>query len=222
MKHRMVLVALTLALVLASFTPATAQTSITFGGWSSFVVDNGDRASEEPILYLSVDQAFAHGLSLGVWGSAGENKGREADIAAGWKGKNTALKVFYIRHAGGSTANLVQVDMRGFVAVGKDAELFFMLSPILPTNSTGDAGTLLRVGFATNGKLTSGKFFHGGWLMYDTGIFKGEQGFSLRYEVGLPTKKGKVTVMPAVKFSLPLLHMEKREPRIVGGIHFIM
>ena len=220
MKHRMVLVALTLAL--ASFTPATAQTHITFGGWSSFVVDNGDRASEEPILYVALDQDFAHGLSLGVWGSVGENEGREADIAAGWKRKNFAGKVFYIVHAGGSTANLVQVDMRGFLAVGKDSELFFMVSPILPTNSTGDAGTLLRVGFATNGKLTSGKFTHSGWLMYDTGIFRGEQGFSLRYQLGVPIKKGKVIVMPAVKFSLPLLHMEKREPRVVGGIHFIM
>lgn len=198
--------------------PVFPQTNFTAGVWSSYVVDNGDEPYDLPIIWASVNHDLGGGYSVGLWGSAGDQGGREIDFIAGWAGENLSVNVGYFIHAGGTTANLAQIDLRTARLVGKSTELYMMISPIMPTNSSGDSGILARVGLNHTMKLGKIELTPNGWVLYDTGIFKGERGFTLRGELGMPMKWRKITLTPVVRLSVPIA-MNTREVRGIGGLN---
>lgn len=204
--------------LLAFSVVATAQTSGTIGMWSTYVVDNGDEPYDRPIMWMSVNQNLGGGYSVGLWGSAGRIGGREIDFLAGWAGKSFSVNVGYFIHAGGGSANLVQIDVRGARKVGKGSELYGMVSSILPTNTSGDSGVLARVGVNHSMKLGKLELAPSGWVMYDTGIYKSEDGFTLRGQLGMPIRRDLVTFTPVIRLSMPI-NMEVRNTRVIAGMN---
>jgi hypothetical protein len=202
--------------------PAVAQTTASVGTFSTYMVDNGTQVYEKPILYGSIRQDLPAGFSVGLWGSVGKDGGRELDYLAAWGNKYFSLEVGYFQHAGGSPANLVQVDLRGGYPIKKvgshTLEPYVMMSRIMPTNTDGDSGTLIRAGLSHSWDCwQETKLLQSAWLMYDTGVFKGEQGFVFRYEVGIARQHFGVTIQPLVRLSVPV-NVNDRKTRVVAGL----
>jgi hypothetical protein len=204
--------------VLAFASTVEAQTSFAAGSWSTYGVDNGDVPYDHPIMYASVNQDLPGGLRAGLWGCAGATGGRELDLLSAWTKKNLSVSVSYFIHAGGGSSDIVQVDLREARTVG-NSEIYVMISPILPTNSSGDSGILTRVGASHRLKLGKVELVPSGWVMYDTGIFKSERGVTIRGQLEMPVKRGKVTVSPIARSSIPV-NMESRKLRGDIGIRF--
>lgn len=200
---------------------AQAQTAITVGGFSTYVVDNGDRPYDKPLAYGSVTQNLPSGFYVGLWGSTGTEGGRELDYLVGWANKNFSVCTGYYAHAGGSPANLIQIDLRGTYPLKKGnhvLEFYLMGSPILPTNSDGDSGALIRVGVNDKWKIFDNtELTQGAWLMYDSGVYKGERGLTIRYETGIRLKYNSVFFTPIIRLSAPI-NMTERKTHVIAGI----
>lgn len=210
--------------VLASL-PLGAQTTVTLGSFSSYVVENGDQPYDKPIVYTSVRRSLPLGFHIGLWGSTGTEGGRELDYLVGWESKNFSMDVGYYAHAGGSSSNLVQVDLRctyPFKKGNHSLELYVAGSAILPTNSTGDSGTFLRAGLSDNWAFHENtEFVQNIWIMRDSGIFKEERGFTFRYEASVEFKHRSVVFSPVVQVSLPI-NMTDKKTHIAFGMKIKM
>lgn len=127
----------------------------------------------------------------------------------------------YAHHAGGTTSNLIQVDFRIFRKLSEATEVYVMMSPILPTNLSGNSGILSRTGFTHRMKIGSVELEPSGWVLHDSGIFRGERGFSFRGEIAVPIRRGEVTISPIVRLSVPM-NMGSRKVHAVVGLRFLM
>jgi hypothetical protein len=216
--NRRIFTVLCLAALLFGVAPANAEGfSAAAGIYSDFVVDNGTLVQDGLTLQGSADWGFKSGAYFSLWASTG---GRgETDLTAGWANRYLDLSVAYFDDAGGSDENIVQTAVKatypvkiGFHTLGPYAEF----NTISVLASEGDSGRFWRIGLQHSWKrgevLT---VTHGGYLLRDSGIFRGEEGLVARYEAGLQVKRGAYVLKPALRVSVPV-SVDDREEQVVA------
>jgi hypothetical protein len=202
-----------------------SQTTAWVGLFSEYLVQPGYAPYTKPIVVGDVTWTAKSGIYVDAWAFAGENVKSETDWTIGWANKCLDVSGAYYAHAGGGPSNVA----RSAFKIGCPMQLgshtlkpYFEWNSMTVLNSHGNDGMLWRVGasdaWSLNDKLTLAQ---SGWLLYDSGVFKGQNGFTARYELGLAIKQTNCTLKPLVMVSVPV-NVTDRETQVVAGFKVIL
>lgn len=205
--------------------PAVGQVSldVSASARSQYVVDNGVAVHDEPVGQLDLWFSLPHGLWADLWAStdfnADENGAREVDYGAGWANDWLGVGVFYFDFAGLFSQEEFGDVVRAHVQVSRALKLGGNHSVVplarfeylyATEDSDENSAVFGHVGLGHHWQVGRVGFDQRARLLYDSGIFAGDDGFVGSYSAAVA-----VPLVPSVVLN-PLTF---RVSSPLGGIH---
>ena len=214
-------------LVVLMLAPAIARAqSFWAGALSQYITENGVVLHDRPVFQADAFWSLSHGGYVDLWASRSvDGRNSELDYTVGWSSKFADVSVAYFDLEPLWRPNdIVQTKVQFMFPKKVGAhELvgYVALNHMRPRDDPSkNSGDFVRVGLSDTWVLNSGTTIRQhAWLLHDSGVFQGEEGFLARYEAGVRFRRGSYTLEPFIRLSVPFV--SDRHTEVVAAVRLL-